>query len=65
MVIDSLSNSLAPLVALLALPSVAVFLLSRGQPFIAVAAVNVCLIAGSLWYVVTREGSGGHGAAHA
>jgi hypothetical protein len=63
--LDSLPDSLAPLVALLALPSVAVFLLSRGEPFIAVAAVNTLLIAGSLLYVVTREGSGEHGATHA
>lgn len=63
--LDALPDSLGPLVALLALPSVAVFFLSRGQPFIAVAAVNVLLIAGCLLYVVTREGSGGHDTAHA
>jgi hypothetical protein len=63
--LDSLPDSLAPLVALLALPSVAVFFLSRGQPFIAVAVVNVLLIGGFLLYVFTRESPGGHGAAHA
>lgn len=60
----SITDLVAPLLALLAIPLVAVFLLDRGEPFIAVAVLNVLLIAGSLLYVVTSgEGAPG-GAAH-
>jgi hypothetical protein len=52
---------LAP-IGLLAIPSIAVYLLFRGQPFIAVAFLNVLLIVGSVYYLFSApEDENGHG----
>jgi hypothetical protein len=45
----------APVVAAVALLPVAVFLLDRGNPIIAVAFVNVLLIAGCLYTMLAPE----------
>lgn len=56
----------APVVALLALVPVAVFLFVRGTPAVALALVNVALIAGSVYVLLsaseseTRAGAGPH-----
>lgn len=49
------------LVGLLALVPVALFAADRGEPVVAVALVNVLLIAGSLYVALSPVAGGGHG----
>ncbi|MFA9516731.1 hypothetical protein ACERIT_05875 [Halopenitus sp. H-Gu1] len=50
------------LVGLLAIPAAIVFALSRGEPVIAIAVVNVLIIVGSLLRAMSGE-TGSHAAA--
>ncbi|MFC6615412.1 hypothetical protein ACFQAS_10690 [Halopenitus salinus] len=53
-----------PLVGLLAIPAAVVFAASRGEPAIALAIVNVCIIVASLHRAMSGEtGSSTHAAA--
>lgn len=58
----ALRPQLLAALGLLAIPSVLVYLLFRGQPFIAVAFLNVLIIVGSVYYLFSApEEESGHG----
>jgi sugar (pentulose or hexulose) kinase len=60
----ALSPRLVSLLGLLALLPVAAYVLDAGTAFVALTAVNVLLVVGSLWTMFTPV-AGDHGPAHA